>query len=373
MNNFFKMLSKIHYLIYGRIYELKYLVIFCFLALIAGCSTDANDLDERSTSGHFKDLQLTEQEVFKIEVKDNNLFAGTSDGFMVFDLAKDEQTGHHKPGSSVRAFLIIDEQFWLISTAYPDGSQENVIFKSEDQGETWVYYTNGYAEDWDGERRLTPDTMDYHLGNGLPVIFAKTLPTLFIARSQDGGASWENVQGNWGNPAIGASRFIKIDKNNTDIIWAGGSGSLFNTYLIKSTNGGDDWEFVDILPDNENTVYNVTVRHQRSEHVLAGVGGGIMKSTDSGSSWETVYTGVNTYTFTKSFGNPNIIYASGMNATGSLFFLASNDFGDNWKLQEFSESPTELFVNDIVSVTEGNDEILYFGTNRGVLSFRFDE
>lgn len=351
-----------------------FLIISFFpVFILIGCnSTNSGDTDDISINGHFEDLQLTELEIFNIEVQGGKLFAGTSDGFMVFDLVKGEQTGHHKPGSSVQAFLIIDEQFWLISTAYPDGSQENAIFKSEDQGETWVHYTNGYAEDWDGERRLTPDTMDYHLGNGLPVIFAKTLPTLFIARSQDGGASWENVQGNWGNPAIGASRFIKIDKNNTDIIWAGGSGSLFNTYLIKSTNGGDDWEFVDILPDSENTVYGVTVRHQQSEHVLAGVGGGILKTTDSGSNWETVYTGVNTYTFTKSSRNPDVIYASGMNATGRLFFLASNDFGDTWELQEFNEGPAELFVYDMVSVTEDGDEVLYFSTNKGVLSFRFD-
>jgi len=342
--------------------------------LLAGCNTtDSGDPVPLSINGQFENLQLSEQDVFNIDVQGDKLFAGTDDGFMVFDLESGEQTGHHKPGSSVRAFLIFDEEFWLISAAYPDGSQENAIFKSVDQGKTWIYYTNGYAEGWNGERRLTPDTMDYHLKSDTPVIFARTISALFTARSTDGGASWENVQGNWGNPSIGTARFIKIDKNNTDIIWAGGAGSLFNTHLIKSTNGGDDWEFVDILPNSENTVYDVAIRHQRSEHVLAGVGGGILKTTDSGSSWETVLTGSDIFTFTKSSRNPKIIYTSGRNASSTLFFRASNDFGDTWELQEFNDSTGDLFVRDMISVKNGEEEVLYFGTNRGVFSFQFDE
>lgn len=361
---------------YSRKIILDRFTLICLLPIfmLAGCgTTDSGEPDEVDINGHFENLQLTEQEVFNIDVQENTLFGGTNDGFMVFDLVNGERTGHHKPESNVPAFLIINEQFWLISTAYPAGSKENAIFKSEDQGGIWVHFTNGYAEDRDHERRLTPTTMDYHLDNDLPVIFARTLPVLFVARSRDGGVSWENVFGDWSNPSIGAARFIKIDNNNSDIIWAGGAGSFFNAWLSKSTNGGDDWEFVDILPDSDNTVFDVSVRHQRSEHVLAGVGGGILKTTDSGSSWETVLTGSDIFTFTKSSRNPKIIYASGRNATGTLFFLASNDFGDAWELQEFHESLGNLLVQDMVSVTEGEKEVLYFGTNQGVFSFQFDE
>lgn len=368
------MLIKFVYSTHGRIRELQFPVIFCLLAyLIAGCSTDSGDPAPLSISGQFENLQLTEQDVFNIDVQGNTLFAGTDDGFMVFDLASGEQTGHHKPGSSVRVFLTINEEFWLISAAYRDGSQENAIFKSEDEGKSWDHYTNGYAEEWEGERRLTPSTMDYHLENGIPVIFARTLPVLFVARSTDGGASWENVFGNWANPSIGAARFIKIDKNNSNIIWAGGASPLFNTHLIKSTNRGDDWEFVDILPNSENTVFDVAIRHQRSDHVLAGVGGGILKTTNSGTGWETVYTGIDIHTFTKSSRIPEVIFASGWNPSGTLFFLGSNDFGDTWVTQEFNKGPTGIIVSDMVSVVEEGNEVFYFGTNNGVYSFRFDE
>ncbi len=368
------MLFKMLYPIQDRNRALQFPVIFCLLVFIAtGCSTDSGDPDPLSVSGRFESLQFTEQDVFNIDVQGNTLFAGTDDGFMVFDLESGERTGHHKPGSSVPSFLILNEAFWLISTAYRDGSQENAIFKSEDQGESWIHYTNGYAEERDRERRLTPTTMDYHLENDVPVIFARTLPSLFVARSTDGGANWENVQGDWSNPSIGAARFIKIDKNNSENIWAGGAGSLFNPYLIKSTNGGDDWEFVDILPNSGNTVFDVAIRHQRSSHVLAGVGGGILKTTNSGTEWETVYTGIDAYTFMKSSRNPGVIFTSGRSATGILFFLASNNFGDTWELQEFHEGPTELFVYDMVSVVESEEEVLYFGTNKGVFTFRFDD
>lgn len=344
-------------------------LIFFLAYIIAGCSADPGETPPMSISGEFTDLELTEQEVYKIEVKNNTLFAGTDDGFMVYDLNSGVQTGYHKPESSVPTFLILDDDFWLISTAYPGGSEENAILKSVDQGEIWTDYTNGYAQVTEDEQRYSPTTMDYHTNSNLPVIFAANLPALFIAKSPDGGGSWENVQGDWSNPGLGSFWFIKIDRNDSENIWAGGSGSQFNSYMIKSTNGGNDWEFVESFRESSSIIYSMSIRHGHSNHLLAGVGGGILKSTNMGADWHTVYTGINTTTLEKSSQNPDVIYASGQNSSGTLFFLTGSDFGDSWADREYGNGPVNLYVNDLVSVTQGGQEVLYFATNKGIFSY----
>lgn len=351
------------------------LLLACiFLLNLIGCeaSTTPVTQDKFFIKGEFKNLEFIDEEIFSIDVQSGKLFAGTLDGFKVFDIAGGEHPAHHKPGSRIGVFLILDESFWLISTAYPDGSKENAIFKSEDQGGSWLHYTNGFAEEWDGERRFVPGAMDYHTDYERPVIFASSTPADFIARSMDGGNTWENVAGSWSNPGLASTLFVKIDKNNSDIIWVGGADPFFDTRLSKSVNGGDDWEIMNILPYGSNIMFDVAVHHERSDHVLAGMGRGIMRTTNAGDSWETAYPDKNIHVLTKSSRNPEVIYASGVNANGTLFFLSSNDFGDMWVLQEFDNGPVELYVNDMVSVIENDEEVLYFGTSKGAFSFRID-
>jgi hypothetical protein len=52
-----------------------------------------------------------------------------------------------------------------------------------------------------------------------------------------------------------------------------------------------------------------------------------------------------------------------------LFFLATNNFGDTWQTIEHPESPANIYVNDMVSVTEDGQEVIYLGTNKGLYSF----
>ncbi len=205
------------------------------------------------------------------------------------------------------------------------------------------------------------------------VIFARSFSLLNMNRSVDWGRSWEVVAGSWENGTIGTTQFVKIDKNSQDIIWTGGAGSFFTPHLVKSIDGGDEWEFVETLENAENFVYDISIRGGRSEHLLVAMNDMILKSTDFGGSWDTVYSASKQfYSFSRSINDPNIIYASGISASGHLFFLASNDFGDTWVLNEFPDGPTNIFVRDMVSANIGGKEVLYFGTNKGVYTFEVE-
>lgn len=192
-------------------------------------------------------------------------------------------------------------------------------------------------------------------------------------RSKDEGKSWEVVAGSWEAGTIGTTRFVKIDDNNSDNIWTGGAGSFFTPHLVKSRDGGNEWAFVETLKNVENFVYDISIKNGASEQILLAMNEVILKSTDFGDSWGTAYSASKEfYSFSRSINDPNIIFASGISASGQLFFLASNDFGDTWVLNEFPDGPTDIFVHDMASANIGGKEVLYFGTNKGIYTFEVD-
>lgn len=352
----------------STIVKILYLTLF-----LIGCSTGA-EKNDFELNGQFQEPNLTSEDVYKIDVHDDNVFVGTSSGFKVFDASTMENLGHFKKNSSVRTFIVVEADFWLISVAYPDGSEENAIFKSQNQGLEWENYTNNYGEGHSGERQAVPGVMDFSKTTAGLVLFARSFSLLNMNRSKDKGQSWEVVAGSWENGTIGTTRFVKIDENNSDNIWTGGAGSFFTPHLVKSKDGGSEWEFVETLENTENFVYDVSIRDGVSEQVLLAMNGVILKSTDFGDSWDSVYSASKEfYSFSRSINDPNIIYASGISASGQLFFLASNDFGDTWVLNEFSDGPTEIFVHDMASANIGGKEVLYFGTNKGIYTFEVEK
>lgn len=131
------------------------------------------------------------------------------------------------------------------------------------------------------------------------------------------------------------------------------------------------WEF-------EGLEQLVIINQKNAKYLLIGLSGSFMeanvirKSTDSGETWDTVLEGNGIYTFTQSALDPEIVYASGRNQEGHLFFLASNNFGDTWQTLEHPESPSNIYVNDMVSIMEDNQEVIYLGTNKGLYSFTVD-
>jgi len=128
---------------------------------------------------------------------------------------------------------------------------------------------------------LTPSTVYLGSGNG-------------VFKSTDSGSSWTSLN-NFGIPGTPNVRAIAIDPTNTSIMYAGTFGSGF----FKTTNGGTSWtamntgmsgsfatyvNAVAIDPLTPTTIY--------VGHGYSGTGGAIDKSTNGGSNWSPVNTGV---------------------------------------------------------------------------------
>ncbi len=343
-------------------------IVFC----MAGCSTNTQG-PKLKIEGNFEYQDLKNREIFELRIHQSHLFVGTSLGLVSFKIANTlEQMGSHMDSSTVRTFLIVRKNKWLISATFEEDPELNSIYKSSDQGSSWLPFRNGFG---DGGTAI-PLTMDYHPNN--PAVIYARGPSV-AAKSTTGGKSWKSILHSWDNPYLETVRFIKVDPNRSDHVWTGGANGYFQPLLFKSSNGGKKWKGLIVIQNVETTVWDVAIHPKKSKVILAGCAGVvppariIRKSNDGGENWHTVLQGINTHTLAHSVSDPRILYASGRNAKGTLFFAVTTDFGETWERVTMENSPTGIIVNDMISVMENDREVLYFGTNKGLYSFTFDE
>jgi photosystem II stability/assembly factor-like uncharacterized protein len=173
-----------------------------------------------------------------------------------------------------------------------------------------------------------------------------------VYRSQDGGASWENL-------GLKDSHHISkiiVHPDNSDIIWVAVQGPLWSKGgergLYKSTDNGKTWvkvlgddEWVgvtDIVIDPRNPDWLYAATWQRHRNVAAYMGGGpgsgIHRSTDGGEAWEKLEKGLPKSNMGKiglaiSPQNPDVLYAAIEldRRTGAVYRSANR--GGSWKKQ----------------------------------------
>jgi photosystem II stability/assembly factor-like uncharacterized protein len=244
------------------------------------------------------------------------------------------------------------------------------LFKTTDGGNSWHPYMGNYG----GEKKdIIVSVLAIH-PEDKNMLFARGWAN--VSRSKDGGQTWKSVYGSW--DSIGGAGFLKIDPNYPNVIWAGGASAAGTTHLVKSTDKGNNWKYIRVFGLTEAGVGDVVVHRSNPNKVLAGLASGfkdgsiIRKSIDGGQSWQTVLEEVGVSTFARSARNSEIIYATGRNADLTLFFVITNDFGKVWKWVNMENSPTDIRVFDMVSLLENGKEVLFFGTNKGIYTYTFE-
>ena len=173
-----------------------------------------------------------------------------------------------------------------------------------------------------------------------------------IYRSQDGGASWENM-------GLKESQHISkiiVHPENSAIIWVAAQGPLWSKGgergLYKSVNGGKNWKKVlgdnvwvgvtDIVmdPRDPNRLYAATWQRHRNvaAYMGGGPGSGLHCSTDGGETWEKLAKGLPKSNMGKiglaiSPQKPDVLYAAIEldRRTGGVF--KSTNRGASWEKQ----------------------------------------
>lgn len=233
----------------------------------------------------------------------------------------------------------------------PTAAQEarQGLYKSSDGGRTWrqisLRYTTVIAID-----PRTPTTIYTVVGDGE------------IVRSTDGGARWTSV-GRIGNPTVSS---LVVDPKTPTMIYAGvpvssdrGGG------VLKSTDSGVTWQTTAL----RQPVATLAIDPRTSTTLYAGTyGSGIFKSVDAGSTWRAATAGL-TISIVKTLAvdpqRPEIIYAaSGAEqwSGGGPGLFKTTDGGGTWRALD--PHPSNGIVNALV-IDPRTPSTLYIGTEAG--------
>lgn len=223
-----------------------------------------------------------------------------------------------------------------------------------------------------------------------------------VYRSGDGGRTWQNM-GIRRSEHIGK---ILIDPRNSDVVLVAAEGPLWSAGgdrgVYKTIDGGKTWE--QVLQIDENTgvtdlefdpadpdvVYAAAYQRRRQVWSLLAGGpkSGIYKSTDNGTSWRQVKTGLPGGDMGKiglavTPADPSLVYATIEASDSEKGFYRSTDRGESWEkrssyisggtgphyYQEIEVSPVQpdlIYQMDVfIHVSrDGGKRFDYLGTGR---------
>ncbi|MBN1446679.1 MAG: glycosyl hydrolase [Bacteroidetes bacterium] len=188
-----------------------------------------------------------------------------------------------------------------------------------------------------------------------------------IYRSTDGGKSWKNM-GLRKSEHIGK---ILIDPTDSRIMYVAAQGPLWgpggDRGLYASTDAGHTWNPVltisentgvtDVVMDPRDTNVLYAASYQRRRHVWTLINGGpesrMYKSTDGGSSWDTLRTGLPSGDIGRiglaiSPVHPDYVYAIIEAEEGKGGVYRSTDRGASWEKRSDYQSVSAQYYNELV-------------------------
>lgn len=190
-----------------------------------------------------------------------------------------------------------------------------------------------------------------------------------IFRSDDSGETWsqkvfirkekkKTISIN--NVNVGMIVFHPTDKN---IIYLGTLGDG----LYRSKNAGEQWESFGI---NSGSYDTISIDPETPEIIYTATGSSILKTSDDGKSWETIYLeprGQKIVSVNVDIYKPSQIYA----ATQDGEIVQSIDYGETWAtLSSLAQAVKKLYINPkdtrIIYAVTGNNRGIYRSVNAGV-------
>lgn len=241
---------------------------------------------------------------------------------------------------------------------FPDAKPYHCIYKTENQGDTWICINNGLEINEAKTIKVHPD---------FPNIVYVCSEKKGIMKSVDAGQSWQQSNNNL--TGISANKLV-IDKTN-NIFYL---GTRFNG-IFKSTDNGASWQ------DCNKGLHglNITViefNPKNSKTIYIGKFGQPYKSIDGGLTWQRLgmemLSKVNTYDLKVDPVDTSIVYLGTMtkfltsrDTTKDRGFFISFDGGQTWqKRNNGMLDDVDVLCLDVH--VKKDRRTLYLGTTRGV-------
>jgi photosystem II stability/assembly factor-like uncharacterized protein len=208
------------------------------------------------------------------------------------------------------------------NTVFAADANGSGTFRTDDGGRTWTWLNGGgLPHPWADELVVHP--ID-------PSTVYEIVDTSEVYRSKDDGDTWTTV---WDEFRFSSVYALAPAPSDPDVIYACKNG--FG--LFRSDDGGDGWRF---LHHSEiDYTYTIAVHPEDANVVFSGYNpkpfqdwAMIRRSTDGGTTWETVLhvdgsDGITSIAFDPS--NPTILYATSIGEHGGAVYV-SRDGGGSW-------------------------------------------
>ncbi len=244
----------------------------------------------------------------------------------------------------------------------------NAFYRSDDGGETWTTYAKeggGYGPV--GIRAGTPISMVVDPDNSM-IVFVNNYNGGNY-KSTDGGETWEEASDGYTGAAL---TVVDMDRDHPATVYTIGRNGPF-----RSTNGGNDWTGIAYYPANEIQWCGLALNPQNPQEVLIGYGI-IFKSTDGGNTWKEVYNAYTDEGQEGQFqsivyapSDSTIIYAGSHMGFGvlsgsipaqpSVGILKSTDSGESWEVINNGLETSMLNIL-CIAVHPTDPDIVYAGT-----------
>ena len=229
------------------------------------------------------------------------------------------------------------------------GFDNGGVWRSTDYGANWVPLFDDQPTGSIGAIGVAPSNPDViYVGTGAGIIRPDLAIGDGVYKSTDGGKHWSHM-GLQSTQMIAA---IAVDPRNPDRFFVAALGHPYGPNaergVFRSTDGGRTYEKVlykdeytsanEVMldPSDPNTVYATLWQQQQSFIEGQGFGDagmGIFKSTDGGTTWTQLSTGLPKIlqaNIAIAPSDPRVLYAAIAPATGAIGFYKSTDGGMTW-------------------------------------------
>ncbi len=191
-----------------------------------------------------------------------------------------------------------------------------------------------------------------------------------LFKTTNEGNTWSKLQlPNGVSPTV-----VRANPLNPDEVYVG-CGQFFtgNLGLYKSNDGGVNWK--QILPDSTTPVTAIEFFPQDTSRILLGLPGRILKSNNSGSSWEGLLqivaarnVALEMNTVEVAPNNPNVVTAGiSSNFADKGGFFITSDSENTWD-RRVNGLSIDLDHTNItaIAISPKNDSLIYIGNSAGV-------
>ena len=266
------------------------------------------------------------------------------------------------------------------------GGADGGVWKTTDGGSNWTPLTDGEVSLAIGAIAIDPSNHNIiYAGTGEDNNNVDGYAGAGILKSTDGGATWTNLPGPFAGPlgvTTGGSSIgsLAVHPTNGQILLAGVSGAGSTGGIYRSTNGGTSWTRITSgLPNLPGT--GVVFDPTNGNNAYAAIGysasnasNGVYKSTNAGVAWTSSLLAnsapAGRIAIAISASTPATLYASVANATdGSLFAMyKSINSGGGWT--QLTSAPNfcnpQCWYDMALAVAPNNANVVY-----GVGAFQY--